>query len=333
MPERNRDDALDQMLRHVLAADGHATEEGCVDSETFAAWAAGTLQADEGERVERHLGKCARCQAVVAAFVRTAPPPVMAPSVWRRWHLGWVVPLATATTAVAVWFATPGRVPTTTDSDTLRATQVAEPPPAATPASPPAEREKAIAPTPGTVPEADTPARKRAAAPSDAEPVAPSEESNRFALEDRAASPPAQAPRTDLQKAERSLEVSAAAQPASAPPMEIAAPDGITRWRVTNGQRVEWRSQLSSEWQPVSLADASQITTGTSPSSSVCWLVGRGGMVFLTTDGTHFTRVTSPATVDLAAVTAVDDQRATITAVDGRRWSTGDRGVTWTRVP
>ena len=43
----------------------------------------------------------------MAAFIQTTPPQPVAESLWRRWHLGWVVPLATAATAAAIWVALP----------------------------------------------------------------------------------------------------------------------------------------------------------------------------------------------------------------------------------
>jgi hypothetical protein len=70
------------------------------------------------------------------------------------------------------------------------------------------------------------------------------------------------------------------------------------------------------------------LTTGMAPSSSVCWIVGRGGAVFLTTDGARFTRLPFPEMVDLVSISATD-QTATVSTADGRSWTTTDQGQTW----
>jgi photosystem II stability/assembly factor-like uncharacterized protein len=61
----------------------------------------------------------------------------------------------------------------------------------------------------------------------------------------------------------------------------------------------------------------------------VCWFVGGNGLVLLTTDGTRFTRIAFPVQTDLTGVTAIDARTATVVAVDGRTFSTGDGGATW----
>ena len=52
--------------------------------------------------------------------------------------------------------------------------------------------------------------------------------------------------------------------------------------------------------------------------------------MLVTTDGTQFTRVGTPATLDLVPVAATDARTATVTAADGRRFRTTDQGATWT---
>jgi photosystem II stability/assembly factor-like uncharacterized protein len=63
----------------------------------------------------------------------------------------------------------------------------------------------------------------------------------------------------------------------------------------------------------------------------VCWLVGRAGTVLLSTDGRSWQRLAFPEAVNLVSVTATDTKTATVTASDGRRFSTTDGGVTWAR--
>jgi photosystem II stability/assembly factor-like uncharacterized protein len=63
----------------------------------------------------------------------------------------------------------------------------------------------------------------------------------------------------------------------------------------------------------------------------VCWIVGRSGLVLLSTDGETWRRLDFPdATVDLVSVTARDGAAATVTAANGRIYRTTDAGRTWT---
>jgi photosystem II stability/assembly factor-like uncharacterized protein len=82
---------------------------------------------------------------------------------------------------------------------------------------------------------------------------------------------------------------------------------------------------------PVQIEASDGLTIGAAPSSSVCWIVGRRGAVFLTTDGTRFRRLPFPETIDLVSVAATGDRIATITSADGRSWQTTDQGATWAR--
>jgi hypothetical protein len=128
------------------------------------------------------------------------------------------------------------------------------------------------------------------------------------------------------QAAERLTSVSAA------PPVavEVLAPDPAIRWRLV-GASVEQSTDAGSSWHAVFTGATGDpvLTAGSAPSASVCWLVGKRGMVLRSTDGRTFQRVVFPEATDLSAVTAVDDQRATVTAVDGRQFRTTDGGRTW----
>ena len=106
MPVPDRDQSIEQMLRRVMS-DAVPPQGECLDGETIAAWSEGHLRAAEASAVEQHVAGCARCRALMASFVQTTPAQPVAESLWRRWHLGWVVPLATAATAAAIWVALP----------------------------------------------------------------------------------------------------------------------------------------------------------------------------------------------------------------------------------
>jgi hypothetical protein len=102
----DRERALERLLPDVLS-EASGPGSGCVEAETLAAWSSGHLRASEAAAVEAHLSDCAHCQAVLGTFVRSAPPAPVEP-VWSRWHLRWLVPLATAATALTVYLLVPG---------------------------------------------------------------------------------------------------------------------------------------------------------------------------------------------------------------------------------
>jgi hypothetical protein len=114
---------LRETLRGRMAP---APSSGCIDTERLAAWSDGTLSARERAAAESHASSCARCQALLAAMARTTPPE----SRRRWWHpstVGWLVPIAVAAVAVAVWINIP--------TERLAA-PMAQAPPAANPALP-----------------------------------------------------------------------------------------------------------------------------------------------------------------------------------------------------
>jgi photosystem II stability/assembly factor-like uncharacterized protein len=85
-------------------------------------------------------------------------------------------------------------------------------------------------------------------------------------------------------------------------------------------------------WERVAIEPAgARVTSGAAPSSLVCWLVGRNGVVFLTIDGRSFARIMFPEMVDLASVTATSARAATVATTDGRTFRTSDGGQTWSR--
>ncbi|MBF8301502.1 MAG: hypothetical protein HW394_1872, partial [Acidobacteria bacterium] len=103
----DRDASVDRLLRQTLRGPltSDAAPGACVDGETMAAWSEGALPSSAAALVETHLSQCARCQALLATFARTSAAPVAAESLWRRWRLQWLVPIAATATVVAVWIA------------------------------------------------------------------------------------------------------------------------------------------------------------------------------------------------------------------------------------
>jgi hypothetical protein len=350
VPERDRDQSVEHVLRHVLSGDASVPQGACLNGETVAAWTTGSLRPDELSAVEQHVADCARCQALMAAFVRTTPAPPAPESLWKRWRLAWVVPVATAATAAALWVALPGSGPIPLESQ-QKVTAVpneelpAAAPPAAAPAAPapsaalesrtpPSARLQESARTP-----ADNELRKRADADLPERPDAADERagfSPSIAARSEAAADqqtPAAAPLAKEAEADKRIGATGASRAfgarQTASPLDIVAPGGRGRWRITSGQRVEWSASNTGEWTPASIGEGT-FAAGSAPSAAVCWIVGRGGAVYLTTNATRFVRIVFPEMVDLVAVTATDDRIAVVTAADGRAWVTSDQGRTWT---
>jgi photosystem II stability/assembly factor-like uncharacterized protein len=99
---------------------------------------------------------------------------------------------------------------------------------------------------------------------------------------------------------------------------------------VLSSGAVERSSDAGTSWQPITIDPPTLRITNGSASPTACWLVGRDGVVLLSTDGTNFTRVTPPAPVDLASITATSPREATVRTSDGRTFLTTDGGQTWT---
>ena len=105
----DRDSSIERLLPNALRAPARPGPAGpCLDADAVAAWSDGTLTAGERAAAEAHAADCGRCQALLAAMVRTAPPPAAA-RWWRAPLVSWLVPLAVTATAVCVWIALPRR--------------------------------------------------------------------------------------------------------------------------------------------------------------------------------------------------------------------------------
>jgi Photosynthesis system II assembly factor YCF48 len=83
-------------------------------------------------------------------------------------------------------------------------------------------------------------------------------------------------------------------------------------------------------WQEAELPVTNgRFTSIAAPAAAVCWLVGRGGIVLLTTDGAHWQTIAPPAPVDFVQVVAENASSATVTTSDGRSFQTRDGGKHW----
>ncbi len=111
-------------------------------------------------------------------------------------------------------------------------------------------------------------------------------------------------------------------------PLQIVSPDPNSRWRAMPGG-IERSEDGGRIWIPVRLAANEEVLAGASPGRLVAWLVGRNGLVLLATDGTNFTRLPFPESVDLVEVTSPEPRIAMVTTADGRVYRTEDAGRTW----
>lgn len=428
MTDRERDAAMERLLRRTLAAEDEVPGSDCLDVETLAAWSDDALTVAERSSAEAHAAGCARCQAALAAMVRTTAPTADsgtgARSLIHRWA-AWLVPAMAAATAIALWIAvdrtsvvqTPVVQAPAAPAPAPTGSVAREIPPTAGPAEMPTRsielekqaadkeqrvnrstraergREGALAGAaadrlPTTLADARQNERKdeererlgaraaNAAAAKAAErdaqtrpatppppPVSPSAEAPppRVQAEPQATPPvqttppvqqaPPPAPQQQTgQVAEtvalRSRQSTAAAGRADSADqvarraegmqfatatLDITIPGSSIRWRVVGSNELLRSADGGTTWQKQAIEIAAPITAGAAPSPTVCWLVGRSGIVLLTTDGATWRRVAFPEAVDLSTIAASDARNARVTAVDRRTFVTTDGGQTWTR--
>jgi hypothetical protein len=379
----------------------HAAGDACLDAETLAAWAEGTVSGEAAAAIETHLADCARCQSMMAAFARSEPAGIAAAGragtatpgavipFRPRSPIRWLVPVAAGAAAASllIWTAWPRSSGPITPAEQTMAKAESNLEPAPTPMT---GRTEPVAPQPGPPATLASPKPRQETA-ADArmsrklEPAAAPTTPPKFA-----ATPPARLPagaavppptpvapvsargavvRTDtppvsqtvgadfiqtLPKSDRnalnflvflpgtvefraldarSSTVTGLGRGGAAGGRSAAAAERVATptilWRVLPSGEVGKSIDGGKSWNPIVIDPPAWITNGAAPSPVVCWLVGRGGTVLLSTDGTRFTRVTFPQTVDLRSVAAIDANQATVTTADGRVFTTSDGGKTW----
>ena len=129
-------------------------------------------------------------------------------------------------------------------------------------------------------------------------------------------------------------DVSPRAQFEGQGPLLVETANRAARWRGAGPGWIERSIDGGLKWERQATGVNARVVAGTAPSATVCWMVGGGGVVLLSVDGRTWMRLPFPDdTLELVAVTAADDRSATVTALTGKRFSTSDRGATWTAVP
>jgi Putative zinc-finger len=357
------DASIDRLLAGSLKARAGESRDGaCMDAETLAAWVDGSLDTRERASAEAHAADCARCQALLAAMVKTLPAPTAAGSPWRLPAFGWLVPLTAAATALAIWIAVPRPAPVQVSEVSEVATTVDQVAPAQAPLSaPPAESRAKVQPEPEAelkdklAPQRaaegaarsfaapreglDAPLEKRPSPPASANNLADAAPISPAAPSAGAAAAPSPAPAAPFQSADATLrretaQLSARTSAfANVPEVVVVSSNPATRFRLLRGGGVQRSADAGATWRTEVTGATQTLTAGSSPSPSVCWLIGPSGIVLLSTNGASWRRLAFPEAVDLRSVTATDSENATITTADGRTFVTTDSGRTWSRAP
>ena len=120
--------------------------------------------------------------------------------------------------------------------------------------------------------------------------------------------------------------------------VQATAPFGSTVWRMGKSGKIERSGDSGETWIQQTSPSQEDWLVAMAISDTVCWVAGRNGAIRArTTDGDNWQHVAPPARAagpdgkfpDWTGLTARDAQSATITASDGRKFSTVDGGKTW----
>lgn len=331
-----RDRSVERLLKESFRTSARTWQPGsCLDPETLAAWIDGSLAGGQLTAAREHLADCVDCRATLAAFARTASPEVLPEPWWRRGSTArWLVPVAATATVVAIWVAVPRDEYTRQPEQAATAVgQVAAPRTEST-AEPTARADRqSPAPAAGAEarpPEQAAPELRREAAAAKAAPADEKEVRDNASLAAGNAAPAPQSAAPDSTIAGTARVGARLESVSQAPPrIEIVSPDASIRWRIGPAGVAEYSRDAGAKWEATSTGVGTDLVAGASPSGDVCWVVGRAGTVLLTTDGRKWQRLMFPAAVDLVAIQATDARTATVTATDGRRFTTVDGGTTW----
>lgn len=114
--------------------------------------------------------------------------------------------------------------------------------------------------------------------------------------------------------------------------LQIQTPDPKMLWMIAGAGTVEKSEDGGATWKVQYPATGARIIAGSAPSVKICWLVGENGTILRTTNGAHWKTIKPPAQTDFMRVETADSLTATVTALDGRRFSTSDGGKSWNSV-
>ena len=112
----------------------------------------------------------------------------------------------------------------------------------------------------------------------------------------------------------------------------IRTPDPRIMWRFASGGFVERSEDGGRTWKGQLPNQSAHYTAGSAPGTKICWLIGDNGVILLTEDALNWQTIPPPADADFVAVRARDASSATVTAADGRKFTTTNRGKAWNPV-
>ena len=353
---QQRDAAIARLLAQMPGDE--AGPGPCLEPEVLAAWMDGTLSAADRRIAEGHAAGCDRCQAMLAAMVRSEPAPARPARWWSTGAIRWAAPLVAGALAVTLWFAA--------DPAILRSRATLPSAPVARSTPPPAQVSGSVSAVHEAVSASDapaSPAMKDRAAASPGETAerrkAVKEEPSRADTSAKAAAAPAALDKkVDVLKSASDARNEAASAPAPAAPAaqaaapaqtasdrfagatiasevnarDIVSPLPSARWRIVSADRVDRSTDGGATWTRTALPAGAQVTAGASPAAGVCWLVGRDGLVLKTVDGVTWTRVLFPEPLTLVAVRSTGADAAVATSDSGASLATSDGGRTWLRL-
>lgn len=311
------------------------------------------VTAGEPERVAVAAGATVPLPQPAAArpATRIAPsePPREARTLRRYPSRNWLVPAVAAAAVLAVWLAVrPARKPATQVARETQATAPMPPVPLEAPkesaknlpATPPAPADKMAtkAATPsgsaGSQPVREPFARAAPASPSQGTKALPADtvtgreagKSRSFGTAGGVSAAPTRSAEPSAKSA-ATLGILGGAQ--RGPAVTIATPARAVLWRVGPGGSIEKSRDSGQTWQAQVSSVEADLLAGSAPSEMVCWVAGRAGTILRTTDGEHWEKISSPATVDWIAAKAQDALRASISTASGETYVTEDGGRTW----
>ena len=356
---RNPDKAIDGLLSHSLRRALDPAGPACPDAEILAAYCEHSLSRPETSRWEAHFATCSRCQAQLAAVVRSAEAgavvggegAVSGRAQSSGWFWGWLwswqglVPVASAAVVVlALWVVDPASL---VDRSPSQETAFGEPDLGAPAASTPEAEERA--------PRAEAiPAEPELAAPRleldqatretlAAEPQGPRARRPQQANQAQAASPPQTAPDRDAQDAQSQLSAQPLERALSAPPSAAAAaradeqlPDGpvpADAFRASRAAAVPENRAVqfgvtggaAAAVAEARLADARVA----SPTPSILWRLGASGRIERSADGGQSWTLQADIGVELLAGSAPSELVCWVVGrggmvmrtTDGERWN------------
>ncbi|MGB9403828.1 MAG: YCF48-related protein [Candidatus Acidiferrales bacterium] len=115
-------------------------------------------------------------------------------------------------------------------------------------------------------------------------------------------------------------------------PVIVRTPNAKKLWRISPSGTIEFSADGGEKWQEQANIAPGKLLAASAPSTKVCWIVGRAGMILRTTDGRTWQTITPPSEEDLTAVSVRDKKSATITTASGAVYTTIDGGTSWSPV-